>query len=379
MIFGTRPEIIKLGPVYRELKSRSDASVQVCWTGQHLELADGLLDLFEITIDFTTEDVMTQKTLSEKTGRMMQVLGGILSNNDFDSIIVQGDTVTAMAGAISGFLHRIPLAHVEAGLRTNNLYSPWPEEFARRVISIAGSKHFAPTPEARFNLLDEGIPTKNIIVTGNTVVDALKFVRKKIAFGYEPHCKDLNNLPEDKKLILITGHRRENFGDPMQRVIEALKTLANDEDKHLVFPVHLNPVVKKAVNEHLGHHPNVQLIPPLRYPDFVYLLERAWTVITDSGGIQEEAPSFQMPIVITRDTTERPEVIKSGFGKLVSSDTDLIVSEVRKLTEDDEPTRHLAENPFGDGRSAQRIVNTLTGKKQQIAQYGDEHAQTASL
>ena len=363
MIFGTRPEIIKLGPVYRAIEEHDSAQVDVCWTGQHLELADGLLDLFEIDIDFSADDVMTQNTLAEKTGRMMQILATILSEKRYDSIIVQGDTVTAMAGAVAGFLQKVPVAHVEAGLRTNNLQSPWPEEFSRRVITVAGSKHFAPTPEARLNLLNEGISTDDVIVTGNTVVDALHYVRHKISSAYMPHCRELLQIPSDKKLILVTGHRRENFGEPMQRVITALRKLADDGDKHLVFPVHLNPVVKSAVEEHLGGHENIQLIPPLRYPDFVYLLERAWTVVTDSGGIQEEAPSFQIPIIITRDTTERPEVVSSGFGTLVGSDQELIVELARTLTAGKKRRRHQADNPFGDGQSASRIVSTLVGKQ----------------
>ncbi len=365
IVFGTRPEIIKLGPVYQALKRNNLCEVHACWTGQHVELADGLSEVFDIQIDFTCDDIVKRVGLTEKVGRMLEFLSQLLNEENYDSLVVQGDTASAMAGAIAGFLSRTPVAHVEAGLRTHDLYSPWPEEFSRRVISIAGSKHYAPTEAARTNLRNEGISARNIIVTGNTVVDAVQFVRRKIKSSYTPRCKELLNIPSNKKLILVTGHRRENIGAPFLRILDALQQLANDGDKCLVFPVHLNPEVKNAVREHLGSSPNILLVPPLLYPDFIYLLGRAWTVITDSGGIQEEAPSFKLPIIITRETTERPEVIKAGFGKLVGSNTTQIVTWARMLSEGREPTRLPFNNPFGDGNAGERIAADLIGDRGQ--------------
>ena len=365
IVFGTRPEIIKLGPVYQALKKSAGCEVHTCWTGQHVELADGLAEIFDMQIDFTCEGIVNRVGLTEKVGHMLEFMSQLLRDNDYDSLIVQGDTASAMAGAIAGFLTRTPVAHVEAGLRTHDLYSPWPEEFSRRVISVAGTKHYAPTDAARTNLRNEGISSRNIMVTGNTVVDAVQFISRKIQSSYKPHCKQLLDIPTDKKLILVTGHRRENIGAPFLRILDALKRLSDDGDKCLVFPVHLNPDVKNAVMEHLGSSENILLVPPLLYPDFVYLLGRAWTVITDSGGIQEEAPSFKLPIIITRETTERPEVIKAGFGKLVGSNTDQIVSWARMLSEGREPIRLPFNNPFGDGNAGQRIAADLIGGRAQ--------------
>lgn len=363
LIMGTRPEIIKLGPVYRELAALNKVIVKTYWTGQHIELADGLLELFNINITHKSDDVMSRVGLPEKTGQMLMVLGEIISSDSYDSIIVQGDTLSAMAGAIAGFLNRVPVAHVEAGLRTFNLQSPWPEEFSRRVITVATALHFAPTHIAKDNLIDEGVPVKNIRITGNTIVDAINFVRPKVENGYVPLSPQIRDLPASKKLVLVTGHRRENFGEPFLRVLEALKRLAADGDKHFIFPVHLNPYVRREVAAHIGKNPNIWLIEPLQYPDLVYLLANSWVVITDSGGIQEEAPSFRIPIVITRDTTERPEVVEAGFGHLVGCDRDLIIATVRHLTHGCHPKRVMGENPFGAGDAAQKIAASLMDVK----------------
>jgi UDP-N-acetylglucosamine 2-epimerase (hydrolysing) len=379
MVFGTRPEIIKLGPVYRALIERDDAIVHAFWTGQHVELAEGLLELFEIEITYHADASIVMAGLSQKTGAMLEMLGDILGREQYDSMIVQGDTVTAMAGAICGFLHRVPVAHVEAGLRTFNMMSPWPEEFARRVISLASVKHFAPTHAARHNLLNEGISSQNILVTGNTVVDALQYVSARMQTNYVPISREIDNLPADKKLILVTGHRRENFGEPLRAVMEALRQIADDGDKYLVFPVHLNPIVRKEVFSHLDHHPNIRLVEPLRYPDFIHLLSRAWTVITDSGGIQEEAPAFRIPIVITRDTTERPEVVEAGFGHLVGCATDTIVERVRYLTSGDVPTRVAGENPFGTGDAGYKIASALVGSRVSVPALAEEQSRFGAL
>jgi UDP-N-acetylglucosamine 2-epimerase (hydrolysing) len=362
MIFGTRPELIKLGPVHRALMCQRSLSVDVFWSGQHIELVKGLLELFEISVSHKATDVMSHAGLTEKTGHMMIQLGTLLRQKRYDWIILQGDTATAMAGATAGFLNHIPVAHVEAGLRTRNLYSPWPEEFNRRVISICSQLHFAPTAAARDNLLSEGVDAESILVTGNTVIDALEFVSARVRSGYVPQCPEIRDIPADKKLLLVTGHRRENFGEPLHRFTSALAELADDGDKSIVFPVHLNPNVRDHVFARLAGRPNIHLVEPLQYPDFVYLLSRAWVVITDSGGVQEEAPTFHIPIVITRDTTERPEVIEAGFGHLVGCDQNAIVESVRRFTLGDRPHFIAGRNPFGQGDAADQIAKALVAR-----------------
>jgi UDP-N-acetylglucosamine 2-epimerase len=268
------------------------------------------------------------------------------------------------AAATAAFLNHVPVAHVEAGLRTGNLYSPWPEEFNRRVITLCTTAHFAPTLAARDNLLAEGVPADRVMVVGNTVVDALQYVRGKIGAGYEPIDSALAALPSDMKLVLATLHRRENIGAPMREVLSALRELGKDGDKLIVLPVHLNPLVRSQVLEILGDAPNIRLVNPLQYPDFVFLLSKAWVVVTDSGGVQEEAPTFGLPILITRDTTERPEVIEAGFGRLVGSDFAAIVDGVRQFTQGASPHRLPGENPFGRGDSAKQIVERLARSDQ---------------
>lgn len=361
VVLGTRPDIIKLGPVCRALKRQADVIVETFWTGQHIELADGLIELFDLDITHKATDVMEHPQLTGKAGAMLNRFAGLLARTKYDHIVVQGDTLTAMVGAIAGFLERVPVAHVEAGLRTFDLYSPWPEEFSRRVVSVATTRHFAPTSAAKANLLKEGIAERAVTVTGNTVVDALQYTLRRIEKGYTPYDPQVAALPKDKKLVLVTGHRRENFGEPMCRTLSALRELAGDGDKLIVFPVHLNPNVRSAVAEHLGDAPNIRLLEPLRYPDFVYLMSQAWTVITDSGGIQEEAPTFGMPIVITREVTERPEVVEAGFGRLVGSDAKAIIDSVRALTNGDMRPRVEGRNPFGDGNAAELIATAMLG------------------
>jgi UDP-N-acetylglucosamine 2-epimerase len=359
LTFGTRPEIVKLGPVVQALKRIPGIELDVFWTGQHIELATGLLELFDIAVTQTGSDVMGQSGLAGKFGLMAQQIESVLEKNRFDWLIVQGDTATAAAAATAAFLNHVPVAHVEAGLRTGDLYSPWPEEFNRRVITLCTTAHFAPTLAARNNLLAEGVPADRVMVVGNTVVDALLYVRAKIGAGYEPIDSALATLPSDKKLVLATLHRRENIGAPMREVLSALRELGKDGDKLIVLPVHLNPQVRSQVLEILGDAPNVQLVNPLQYPDFVFLLSKAWVVVTDSGGVQEEAPTFGLPVLITRDTTERPEVIEAGFGRLVGSDFAAIVDGVRQFTQGASPQRLPGENPFGRGDSANQIAERL--------------------
>jgi len=361
--FGTRPEIIKLGPVCKALQDVG-AELDIFWSGQHIELAAGLLDFFGITVTHNGTHIVDEQGLAGKFGRMTEQVEKILRAKSYDWIIVQGDTATAAAAAAAGFMGRVPVAHVEAGLRTGDLSSPFPEEFNRRLIGQATTLHFPPTQEARSNLIREGVPAKDVVMVGNTVVDALLYARAKIGTSYTPIDADVAALPADKKLVLATMHRRENIGKPMRNVLRALRTLANDGDKVIALPVHLNPEVRTDVMKYLGDATNVHLLPPLQYPDFVYLLDRAWTVVTDSGGVQEEAPTFGLQILITRESTERPEVVKAGFGKLVGSSYDAIVKGVRKLTAGNERQLLDAPNPFGRGDAAERIAARIMHRKQ---------------
>jgi UDP-N-acetylglucosamine 2-epimerase len=357
--FGTRPEIIKLAPVCRALE-RADVELDVFWSGQHIELAAGLLELFGITVTHRGSDVSEEPGLASKFGLMTRQIEKLLKASDYDWIVVQGDTATAAAAATAGFMNRVPVAHVEAGLRTGDLHSPWPEEFNRRVIALASALHFPPTSRSRDNLLREGIPTDRVVMVGNTVVDALDYVRERLTDGYHPTDKVLASLPSDKKLVLATLHRRENIGEPLRNVLRALRTLGTDGDKLIVLPVHLNPQVRDAVLDILHDAPNVWLLDPLQYPDFVYLLSRAWVVVSDSGGVQEEAPTFGLRILITRETTERPEVVDAGFGTLVGSDYQTILAGVRELTAGERPQFLAARNPFGRGDSSEHIAACLT-------------------
>jgi UDP-N-acetylglucosamine 2-epimerase len=359
LAFGTRPEIVKLGPVVQALKRIPGVKLDVFWTGQHIELAAGLLQLFDIEVTHTGSDIIGQSGLAGKFGLMAQQIESVLQKNRYDWVLVQGDTATAAAAATAGFLNHVPVAHVEAGLRTGDLYSPWPEEFNRRTITMCSALHFAPTAAAARNLLAEGVPADRVLVVGNTVVDALLRVRAKIKGRYQPIDPAVAELPQDKKLVLATLHRRENIGRAMRQVLSALRELGADGDKLIVLPVHLNPQVRSQVIETLGDAPNVRLLKPLQYPDFVYLLSKAWVVVTDSGGVQEEAPTFGLPVLITRDTTERPEVIEAGFGQLVGSDAVAIVRSVRALTQSDRPQRLPGQNPFGRGDSAVQIAERL--------------------
>jgi UDP-N-acetylglucosamine 2-epimerase (non-hydrolysing) len=364
LAFGTRPEIIKLGPVYQALL-RAGVETEAFWSGQHVELAAGLLEFFAIDVAARGQDVVNEAGLAGKFGLMVQQIVRQLETTAYDWIVVQGDTGTAAAAALAGFMSRVPVAHVEAGLRTGDLQSPWPEEFNRRLAGLAATLHFAPTTQARDNLLSEGIPADRTYVVGNTVVDAVLFARAKIRSGYAPINKQIASLPADKKLILATLHRRENIGEPLRRVLRALRTLANDGDKLIILPVHLNPQVRAEVVDILGNVPNIWLVEPLQYADFVYLLDRCWTIVTDSGGVQEEAPTFGRHILITRESTERPEVVTAGFGTLVGSDYGAIVSNVRRLTRGDRPQILTADNPFGRGDASDKIAARLTAANQQ--------------
>ncbi|MEH2541430.1 MULTISPECIES: non-hydrolyzing UDP-N-acetylglucosamine 2-epimerase [unclassified Bradyrhizobium] len=356
--FGTRPEIIKLGPVYRALR-KSGAHVDVFWSGQHIDLADGLLKLFEIELAHSGTGVMQEPSLAGKFALITQQMQALLGPGQYDGVVVQGDTMTAAAGALAAFLNHVPVAHVEAGLRTGTLDSPWPEEFNRRLITIASTLHFAPTKRSRDHLLREGVQRDSISMVGNTAVDALLYARSKLAGGYVPIDREIANLPQDRKLVLATLHRRENIGAPLDEILEALCELADDGDKLIVLPVHPNPDIRAQVVRALGARPNIRLLKPLQYTDFVYLLSRSWTVVTDSGGIQEEAPTFGLQVLITRESTERPEVVETGFGTLVGSNRDALTAGVRRLTSSEAPQLLPANNPFGDGEASRRIAERI--------------------
>ncbi len=361
---GTRPEIIKLGPVYLALSQIENVQPDVFWTGQHEELANGLFELFKMEVAHHAVHIMEEPGLAGKFGLMNQQIEQKLRGNAYDWIVVQGDTMTATAAATAGFLNRVPVAHVEAGLRSGDLQSPWPEEFDRRVISLSAARHFAPTAVSRNNLLREGVPLEQIVVTGNTGVDALLYVLKKVRDGYEPLEPGVAALPPDKKLILATLHRRENIGEPLAVALRALRRLGEDGDKVIALPVHCNPEVRAQVFDSLDGAENVRLLPPLQYPDLVYLLSRAWAIVSDSGGLQEEAATFGLHILIARNTTERPEAVEAGFGRLVGANYDAIVNGVRSLTAGDKPQLVRAKNPYGRGNAAQLIARNLTAHRQ---------------
>jgi UDP-N-acetylglucosamine 2-epimerase len=361
LAFGTRPEIIKLGPVYRALRA-GGAHVDAFWSGQHVDLAEGLTELFDIQVTHRCEDVVEDPSLGGKFGRIVQQTAKVLEQGHYDWVIVQGDTATAAGSAVAAFLARVPVAHVEAGLRTGTIDSPWPEEFNRRLITLASTLHFAPTEAARQNLLDEYVPDQRIHVVGNTAVDALIQVRAKIGDKYQPIDPELANLPQDKKLVLATLHRRENIGEPLDNILHALRTLGEDGNKLIVLPVHPNPGIRAQVFDVLRDARNVRLLAPLHYTDFVYLLSQAWTVVTDSGGVQEEAPTFGLQILIARESTERPEVVEAGFGTLVGSNSDVIIDGVRRLTATPAPQLLKPNNPFGRGDAACRIADCIINR-----------------
>jgi UDP-N-acetylglucosamine 2-epimerase len=363
LVLGTRPDIIKLGPVYTEVLKSGSCLIDVFLSGQHRDMADEMMSIFDMHADYAGADLRELATLSSKLGELLQEISTILQIRSYDWIVVQGDTITALAGAVAGFFEKTPVAHVEAGLRTFDLQAPWPEEFDRRAITLATNVHFAPTEDAKSNLLREGVEPNSIHVTGNTALDALKYIRAKIRFDYVPKDERIAAIPRDKKLILVTGHRRENAGGPLENIIRAIATLASDEDKFLVWPVHPNPAFRKVVLERLATEASVLLLEPVGYPDFIYLMERAWTMITDSGGIQEEFPSFNRPLIVTRTCTERPEGIAAGFAHLAGNDPELIVSAVRRFTSGSSPTLIEGENPFGAGDAAARICQSLLGAR----------------
>jgi UDP-N-acetylglucosamine 2-epimerase (non-hydrolysing) len=363
-VFGTRPEAIKMAPVVRVLSADGEIEIKVCVTAQHRLMLDQVLELFDIQPDFDLNLMKPGQDLTDITSNVLLGLRDVLKEWRPDWMLVHGDTSTTLASALAAYYEKISVGHVEAGLRTGNIYSPWPEEMNRRVTGTIANIHFSPTEQAKKNLIQEGIPETSIHVTGNTVIDALLEVVERLRNdGLLISCmqKQFSFLNADKRLILVTGHRRENFGDGFDSICAALTQIALRDDVEVIFPVHLNPNVQEPVKRILGTNPRVHLIEPLDYLPFVYLMGRSYLLLTDSGGIQEEAPSLGKPVLVMRDTTERPEAVLAGTVRLVGTDKDKIVSEVFQLL--DNPTAYLqmskAHNPYGDGLAAKRIVKLL--------------------
>ena len=369
-VFGTRPEAIKMAPVVRALSACPGIEVKVCVTAQHRQMLDQVLSLFSIVPDFDLNLMTPGQDLSDITANVLLGMRSVLREWRPDYVLVHGDTTTTFATSLAAYYERIAVGHVEAGLRTGNIYSPWPEEVNRCLTGVIANLHFAPTEHARQNLLNEGVPEQNICVTGNTVVDALLDVVQRLESDQQLR-RDMESqfsfLDSKKRLILVTGHRRENFGDGFENICNALTEISQWPDVEVLYPVHLNPNVQGPVQRILKNNPNVHLIDPIGYLPFVYLMNRATILLTDSGGIQEEAPSLGKPVLVMRDTTERPEAVAAGTVRLVGTTVRSIVDGIRGLLDD--PAEYLrmsnAENPYGDGTSGTKIVNFLREKHEQ--------------
>lgn len=362
-VFGTRPEGIKMAPVVKALAAAEQIEHRVCVTAQHREMLDQVLDLFRIVPDYDLNLMKPGQDLTDITTNVLHGLKPILADFTPDLVLVHGDTTTTLAASLAAYYQRIPVGHVEAGLRTGNILSPWPEELNRKVAAAITRLHFAPTERSRQNLLAEGVPAEHIYVTGNTVIDALQDVVARIE-GDPVLAGDLaQSLPLDpaRRTILVTGHRRESFGGGFQRICGALRRIAQRPDVDIVYPVHLNPDVKGPVEALLSDVPNVHLIEPQDYLPFVYLMHRSTLILTDSGGVQEEAPTLGKPVLVMRDTTERPEAVEAGTVLLVGTDEDLIVSSVYELLDSQVAydAMSFAHNPYGDGLAARRIVERI--------------------
>ena len=364
-VFGTRPEAIKMAPLVHALAADERFESKCCVTAQHREMLDQVLELFDITPDYDLNLMKAGQTLNDITSRIVQELKPVLQEFKPDVVLVHGDTATTFAASLAAYYEQIEVGHVEAGLRTGNIYSPWPEEANRRLTGVLTKYHFAPTETSKENLLKENFNPDYIIVTGNTVIDALLMVKDKIETDDELKLTLSSQFPfldEARKLILVTGHRRESFGGGFERICEALaKTAKAHPDCQILYPMHLNPNVREPVNRMLDGIDNIYLIEPQQYLPFIYLMTRAYIILTDSGGIQEEAPSLGKPVLVMRDTTERPEAVDAGTVKLVGTDIDKIVSSLNELLCDDKAYVEMsfAHNPYGDGQACQKILNEL--------------------
>ena len=368
LVFGTRPEAIKMAPLVKAFEKDENIQSRVCVTAQHREMLDQVLEMFDITPDYDLNLMKPGQDLYDITANVLLGLKDVLRDFEPDVVLVHGDTTTTSASSLAAFYEKVKVGHVEAGLRTGDIYSPWPEEANRQITGVLANYHFAPTSTSADNLKRENKDSKNIIVTGNTVIDALFLAIQKIENDTELRTKietSINSqykINEDKKLILVTGHRRENHGQGFINICEALKTIAsNNPDVDIVYPVHLNPNVQKPVHEILSDVSNVFLIEPLQYEQFIYMMNKSYFIITDSGGVQEEAPSLGKPVLVMRDTTERPEAVDAGTVKLVGTNKEIIIEEAQKLLYDKNEYEKMskAHNPYGDGEACERIVEFI--------------------
>lgn len=365
-VFGTRPEAIKMAPLALSLAADERFEAKVCVTGQHREMLDQVLDLFELTPDFDLNIMKPGQDLTDVTTAILQGMKAVFAESKPDIVLVHGDTATTFAVTLAAYYQQIPVAHVEAGLRTGNLYSPWPEEANRKLTGALAALHFAPTETSKQNLLREGVDPTNIHVTGNTVIDALLSVVARVTDNpilQKQFHQQFSFLGDAKRIVLVTGHRRESFGGGFENICQALlETATAFPDVEIVYPVHLNPNVREPVNRLLADVKNIHLIEPLDYLPFVYLMNRAYLILSDSGGIQEEAPSLGKPVLVMRDTTERPEAIEAGTVKLVGTDVKVIKDSLRYLLTDSDAYTQMsfAHNPYGDGKACARILETLS-------------------
>ena len=364
LVFGTRPEAIKMAPLVKALQRCPTLQVSVCVTAQHRQMLDQVLQLFDITPDFDLNVMRPGQTLTQLTCNILQGMESVLTTFKPDWVLVHGDTSTTLATSLAAYYQQINVAHVEAGLRTHDLYSPWPEEANRQITGRLAKLHFAPTEQSLNNLLQEGVTPESIYVTGNTVIDALLAVSQRLDEVGPLQGQVAAQFPfldASKRLILVTGHRRENFGIGFESMCQAIQDIATDPGVQVVYPVHLNPQVQEPVHRILGSVSNVHLIAPLDYLPFVYLMKRSFLILTDSGGVQEEAPSLGKPVLVMRDTTERPEAVTAGTVKLVGTDRAAIVAATRTLLQDYSAyeTMAKAHNPYGDGLACQRIARTF--------------------
>jgi UDP-N-acetylglucosamine 2-epimerase len=366
LVFGTRPEAIKMAPLVHALKAHPLLEPQVVVTAQHRQMLDQVLELFEIAPDADLDIMQPGQTLPDVTARIVQGMTPVIQALKPDVVLVHGDTSTTLSTALAAFYARVPIGHVEAGLRTGDMQAPWPEEMNRRLTAPLCSLHFAPTERSRRNLLAEGHDSTTVHVTGNTVIDALLEVDRKLRT--DPALRDrmaaqFPFLDPGKRLILVTGHRRENFGDGFERICRALAKISTRDDVQIVYPVHLNPNVQEPVRRHLSGQGNIHLIDPQDYLPFVYLMQQSHIILTDSGGVQEEAPSLGKPVLVMRETTERPEAVDAGTVRLVGTDDGRIVGEIFELLDDAAAYARMAEahNPYGDGQACLRIASVIAG------------------
>lgn len=378
IVFGTRPEAIKMAPVVELFRAQPEMDARVCVTGQHREMLDQVLELFKITSDYDLDIMKSGQDLTDVTTAILQGIKPVLEEFQPDRVLVHGDTATSFAATLAAYFHRIPVGHVEAGLRTHNIFSPWPEEGMRNLTACLADQHYTPTTNSLKNLIMENIPPETIHVTGNSVIDALLEVSARIDQDPELRAELDKNLPfladiesKGQKLILVTGHRRENFGEGFEQICQAIQEIAGRNDVQVVYPVHLNPNVREPVNRILSGLDNVHLIEPLEYLPFVYLMKKSYLILTDSGGIQEEAPSLGKPVLCMRDTTERPSAVDAGTVRLVGTCMNTIVAEVTRLLDDEMAYQVMshANNPYGDGRTSHRILQAVLGKDASMSMF----------